>query len=280
MGGVSLTSVAGLFFYPVKSCAGIALSTAAVERRGLRFDRRFLIVDEAGQFLTQRAEPRLALVEVAIDAAPSPGLTLRAPGLVPVRVPLDGLTGAHARLHPKRRVRVWRDEVDAIDCGEASAAWMSDWLGRRASIVYMPDETERAVNPKYARPGDLVGFADGYPLLLVSASSLDDLNARLTQAVTVQRFRPNVVVSGSPAWAEDGWTRISIGEVVLRVAKPCDRCTVTTIDPCTAEKGVEPLRTLATFRARENDVLFGQNCIPDTLGTIAIGDPVVCLAPA
>ena len=269
---MSMPSVAGLFVYPVKSCAGIALHNAAIERRGLRLDRRLLIVDAAGQFVTQRTEPRLALVDVAIDTGAPPGLTLRAPGMAPVRVPLDGQVGA------KRRVRVWRDKVDAVDCGDGVAAWMTEWLGKPTSVVYMPDDVERAVNPKYGRPGDLVGFADGYPLMVVSASSLDDLNERLPQAVGVARFRPNVVVSGVAPWAEDRWERIAIGQVVLRVAKPCERCTVITIDPLTAEGGVEPLRTLATFRTRDNAVLFGQNCIPDTLGSIAVGDPVTVLA--
>jgi uncharacterized protein YcbX len=261
--------VTSLHVYPVKACRGIALRTAVVERRGLRLDRRFLVVDEDGRFLTQRTEPRLALVDVAADLGASREIVLSAPGALPIRMTLaDG---------EPRRVTIWRDEVDAVDCGDAAATWMSRWLARPVRVVCMPDDVERAVDPRYAQPGDIVGFADGYPLLIATTSSLGDLNTRLAEPVGMDRFRPNVVVSGSEPWAEDGWRRIRIGEMVLRIAKPCARCTVTTIDQRTAERGVEPLRTLATFRARDNDVLFGQNCIPESPGTISVGDPVAVL---
>jgi uncharacterized protein YcbX len=271
-------TVTGLFVYPVKSCRGIALSSAPLEPRGLRHDRRLMIVDEGGGFLTQRVEPRLALVETAIEGAPGPALALTAPGMRGLHLPLDRGSAETGSAGARRRVTVWRDEVDAVDCGDEAAAWISEWLGKRASIVRMPDDVERAVNPKYARPGDVVGFADGYPVLLASTASLDDVNGRLADPIGMSRFRPNVVVTGAASWAEDGWTRIRVGAAVLRVVKPCDRCTVTTVDPTTAERGVEPLRTLATFRKKDNDVLFAQNCIPDALGTIAIGDPVDVLA--
>jgi uncharacterized protein YcbX len=270
-------AVAGLFVYPVKSCRGIAVSAWALEPRGLRHDRRLMIVDDEGCFLTQRVEPRLALVETAIHDGHAPALSLSAPGMRLLQIPLsDG--EAEPRAGARRRVKVWRDEVGAVDCGEDAAAWISEWLGKRVSIVRMPDDVERAVSPKHGRPGDIVGFADGYPVLLASASSLDDLNGRLAEPVGMNRFRPNLVVSGAAPWAEDGWTLIRVGAVALRVVKPCDRCTVTTIDPQTAERGVEPLRTLATFRTKDNVVLFAQNCIPDSLGPIAVGDPVEILA--
>jgi uncharacterized protein YcbX len=271
-------AVIGLFVYPVKSCRGIAVSAAPLEPRGLRHDRRLMIVDEGGGFLTQRVEPRLALVETAIEETPGPRLTLTAPGMGGLHVPLERGAAETGSAVARRRVTVWRDEVEAADCGDEAAAWISEWLGRRASIVRMPDDVERAVNPTYARPGDIVGFADGYPVLLASTASLEDVNARLAQPIGMNRFRPNVVVTGAAPWAEDGWTRIRVGAVDLRVVKPCDRCTVTTIDPQTGERGVEPLRTLATFRKKDNDVLFAQNCIPDTWGTIAVGDPVDVLA--
>jgi uncharacterized protein YcbX len=270
MDRLTAQEVASLHVYPVKACRGIALRTAAVERRGLRLDRRFLVVDEDGRFVTQRTEPRLALVDVAADPASSREIVLSAPGAPSIRMTL-------ADREPRRRVTIWRDEVDAADCGEPAATWMSEWLAKPVRVVCMPDDVERAVDPKYARQGDIVGFADGYPLLVATTASLGDLNARLAEPVGMHRFRPNVVVSGSEPWAEDGWRRIRIGDLVLRVVKPCARCTVTTIDPRTAERGVEPLRTLATFRARDNDVLFGQNCIPESPGTISVGDPVVVL---
>jgi uncharacterized protein YcbX len=267
---LNVLAVTSLHVYPVKGGRGIALQTAVVERRGLRLDRRFLVVDEEARFVTQRTAPRLALVDVATDPGASHEIALSAPGAPAIRMTI-------ADRQPRTRVVIWRDEVDAADCGDAAATWMSQWLGRPVRVVCMPDDVERAVDPKYARPGDLVGFADGYPLLLASAASLDDLNARLSEPVAMDRFRPNVVVSGSDPWAEDGWRRIRVGELVLRVVKPCVRCTVTTIDQRTAERGVEPLRTLATFRARDNEVLFGQNCIPESPGRIAVGDTVTVL---
>jgi uncharacterized protein YcbX len=263
-------SVTGLFVYPVKACRGIALKTARVERRGLRHDRRFMIVDDTGRFVTQRTEPRLALVEVAIPSGDGE-IVLSAPGLPALHLDADEAI----RRGGRRRVQVWRDEVDAVDCGEAANAWISEWLGKRMSLVHMPDDVERAVNPKYGAAGDIVSFADGYPVLLASTSSLEDVNARLAEPVPMDRFRPNLVVSGCLPWAEDGWALIRVGEVGFRVVKPCDRCTVTTVDQRTAEPGVEPLRTLASFRKKDNEVLFAQNCIPDTPGAISVGDRVM-----
>jgi uncharacterized protein YcbX len=253
----------------VKSCRGIALDRATVERRGLAHDRRWMIVDSEGAFVTQRTEPRLARVAVALEGD---ALVLSAPHAPPLRLALALMPGTG-----RRRVRVWRDDVDAVDCGPEASAWLSAWLGAPVALVFMPDDAERRANPSYAREGDLVSFADGFPLLVASSSSLDDLNARLAAPLPMDRFRPNVVVHGFPAWAEDSWTRVRLGGVPARVLKPCDRCVITTTDQRTGERGVEPLRTLATFRARENKVYFAQNAVPDALGTIAVGDPVTVL---
>jgi uncharacterized protein YcbX len=261
--------VSDLFVYPVKSCRAIALERAILTLRGLAHDRRWMVVDEKGQFVTQRTQPRLALIDVAMT---HDALVLSAPNMAALDLPLAPQEGA-----PRRRVRVWRDEVDAVDCGGTASKWVSEWLDAPVSLVFMPDATERAVDPKHARPGDIVGFADAFPLLLASSSSLDDLNARLERPVPMNRFRPNLVVSGCPPWAEDSWKRIHIADISIRVAKPCTRCVVTTTDQRTAERGVEPLRTLATFRAHEAHVLFGQNCVPDHPGTLRVGDHVTVL---
>ena len=257
--------VSGLFIYPVKSCRPIAMAESPLDARGLRHDRRWMIVDEAGQFITQRTEPRLARVDVAIGGDT---LTLSAPSIAPLLVPLSPEHGE------SRRVRIWRDDVDAIDCGEAARTWVSDWLGCRASLVFMPDETARPVNPAYARVGDIVSFADGYPLLLASVSSLADLNRHIDPPVPMDRFRPNVVIRGCAPWAEDDWKQIRIGDLPIRVAKPCSRCIITTTDQRTGERGVEPLRALAASRTRGNEVWFAQNCIPEATGTVAVGDAV------
>ena len=264
--------VSALTVYPVKSCRGIALDRCDVEARGLRNDRRWMIVDPQGMFVTQRTEPRLALVEVAVDGGE---LSLRAPGHGEVRVACEPPAGA-----ARRAVTVWRDTVEAIDCGAEAARWVTGWLGTPVALVYMPDDVRRAVNPKYARPDDVVGFADGYPVLVASTSSLDDLSARVGAPVPMDRFRPNVVVTGPPAWAEDLWTSVRVGAVPMRIAKPCSRCVITTTDQQTLARGPEPLRALASFRRVDNDVLFAQNAVPDGAGVIAVGDPVTVLALA
>jgi uncharacterized protein YcbX len=261
--------VRGLFVYPVKSCRGIALERGTVGARGLCHDRRWMVVDDTGQFVTQRTQPRLALVDVAITQE---ALVLSAPQMPALRLPLVPMEGA-----ARRRVRVWRDEVDALDCGGPASRWLSDWLNMASALVFMPDSTQRAVDPKHARDGDIVGFADAFPLLLASESSLEDLNRRLERPVPMDRFRPNVVVGGCPAWAEDSWKRIHIADVPIRVLKPCSRCVITTTDQGTAERGVEPLRTLATFRTENDHVLFAQNCAPDKPGTLRIQDEVTVL---
>ena len=266
-----MPAVEALHVYPVKGCRGIALARAQVEPRGIRHDRRWMFVDEAGGFLTQRTVHELALVDVAIEGE---ALALAAParGMGPLRLPLRPEGGA------RRSVGIWRDTVDAIDGGPEAAAWASALVGVPASLVHMPDDVRRPVKPAYARPDDVVGFADAFPLLLATTASLDDLNARLDRALPMNRFRPNVVVGGCVAWEEDGWTRVRVGALELRVPKACDRCVVTTVDQATGERGVEPLRTMATFRRRDDAVWFAVNAIPDGPGEIAVGDALTVLA--
>jgi uncharacterized protein YcbX len=272
-------SVRALHIYPVKSCRGLALEEAVLEKRGLRHDRRWMVVDEERQFLTQRTDPRLALVGVTIEGEE---LRLAAAGHGEVR-----LVTSHVpqRGTERTRVRVWKDEVEAADGGAEAAAWMTAWLGRPARLVSLPDDSVRTVNPKYANEGDEVAFADGFPLLIVTTASLADLNAKLKEPIPMDRFRPNVVVDGGEAWAEDAWKRIRIGTVSVRVAKPCARCVVTTTDQQTGARGVEPLRTLATFRSSRDSrgEMFGQNAIPDGEGILRVGDTVTIdeeLAPS
>jgi uncharacterized protein YcbX len=260
--------VSALHVYPVKSCRSLALKTAEIGRRGIAHDRRWMIVDDAGTFVTQREASRLSLVDVALDRSE---LLLSADGHGQVRV--SAPTGDA----PRREVRVWTSRVAAVDCGDAAADWLGAFLGAAVRLVTMPDDVERQVDPEYGQPGDIVGFADGFPLLLATTASLADLNARLPQSVPMDRFRPNVVVEGCAPWEEDDWQRVRIGEVAFRVAKPCGRCSIVTTDQRTGERGVEPLRALATFRQQGSKVNFGQNCIPDAGGFIAVGDEVQIL---
>jgi uncharacterized protein len=255
--------VQSLHVYPVKSCAGINVGAARVERRGLMGDRRWMIVDEDGRFVTQREEPRLCLVRTTLD---SDRIVLSYEG--------DAFELPRALSEgPRVSVEVWESRVDAIEHADARA-WISRVAGAPSRLVYMPDDVERPVSPTHAAPGDMVSFADGFPLLLASTGSLAELERRANVPLSMTRFRPNVVVACDTPFAEDGWKRLAIGEATFRAPKGCDRCVVTTVDPTTGARGKEPLRTLATFRKWDDAVWFAVNLVPDTLGRVQVGDEV------
>ncbi len=271
--------LSGLFIYPVKSLGGFSVPSAEVDALGLIGDRRFLVVDETGRFLTQRVLPRMALIQTALS---SEALTLSAAGAGTIAIARHPDTRA-----PLRNVTIWKSEgLLAEDCGDAPAAWLSEFLGARVRLVRIGEKFLRPVLKPAAGPGDCVTFADAVPLLVIGESTLADLNDRLLargeSALPMNRFRPNLVVSGSAAFAEDEWPRFRIGEVTFRAAGPCIRCTITTTDQETAERGKEPLRTLATYRRTAADptaVTFGQNLIHETKrGTLRVGDTVSLLA--
>jgi len=263
------TTLAALYRYPVKSLRGEAFDTLEVTPRGLAFDRRWMVVDPDGRFLTQRQQPRMALIQARVGA--NGRLQLQAPGMPRIEVEPPG---ADRRMP----VRVWDDRLPAAPADVAAGLWLGQILGVPCHLVYLPDDIRRPVDPHYAQPADQVGFADGFPFLLISQASLDDLNARLEHPVPMLRFRPNLVVAGCAAFAEDGWQRIRIGGLSFRVAKPCSRCIIPTIDIETAEKGREPMQTLLSYRRRDNRVYFGQNLIHDGLGTLQVGMPVEVVA--
>jgi uncharacterized protein len=271
-------AVADIWRYPVKSCRGERLSEAVVEPWGLAGDRRWMIVDSAGEQVTARDYPPLVLVTPRLDD--DDGIRLTAPGLPELAVPVPPATD----LVP---VSVWNsDLLAALACDEASE-WLGKIIGEPVRLVYLDDPTRRAPNQAYSQPGDRVSFADGYPLLLTTPESLAALNDWILEGphfaegpLPMTRFRPSVVVAGAPAWAEDGWHRLRIGEVTFRVAKGCDRCVFTTIDPVTAVKGKEPLVTLARHRRWDGKIWFGVNLIPDSPppdAVIALGAPVTIL---
>ena len=257
--------ISGLYHYPIKSCQGIALERAEVDARGIVHDRRLMLVDPSGRFLTQREHPRMALIAARING---PALSVSAPGMDPLA--LDWTADG-----PRREVSIWRDTCQALDLGAAAAEWLSAFLGTACHLVHIADDEVRIVDQAYApRPGDEVGFADGFPFLIIAQESLDDLNARLETPLPMDRFRPNIVVAGCAPYAEDGWEQIRIGAITLSLVKPCARCAITTTDQRTAERGKEPLRTLATYRAVNGKVMFGQNAIHDRNGSLRLGDPV------
>ncbi|MFI7015245.1 MOSC domain-containing protein [Streptomyces sp. NPDC050164] len=260
--------------HPVKAVRGLAPREAVVEPWGLTGDRRWALVDNGGKVLTQRRLPRLALA--AAELLPDGGVRLSAPGMEPLTVPVP-------RPLDTVPVEIFRDKVDAVPAeDEAAHAWCSAYLGIDARLAYMDDPaTRRPVDPEYARPGETVSFADGFPLLLTTTASLDALNALIAQGdhagegpLPMTRFRPSVVVAGTDAWAEDDWSRLTIGDVAFRVAKTCGRCVVTTTDQDTGERGREPLYSLGRHRRFGGKVVFGQNLVPLSRGTIRVGDPV------
>lgn len=267
-------TIAALHIYPIKSCAGTALAAGEVTPRGFRHDRELMVVDAtSGTFLTQREFPRLALVRPALTDGT---VRVEAPGRAALAVPL-------AEAGPGRPVVIWRDTCPAVDQGDELAGWFSDYLGAACRVVRLAPGYRRRVDQTFATdPADEVGFADGFPFLLIAEESLADLNARLAEPLPMNRFRPNIVVRGGGAFWEDRVGTFRVGDVTFRAVKPCARCPITTTDQATAVVGKEPLRTLATFRRGGIHVpgpvrgaaYFGQNLTHAGVGTIRVGDSV------
>ena len=260
--------------YPIKSLAGISLKEARIERRGLEFDRRWMLIDENNKFLTQREFPKMATV--GIEILPD-GLQVSSNG--------DSLKCAFEPPgSAAETVKIWSSRCRAKIYESAVNEWFSDILQTNCKLAVMPEDTQRKVNYFYAvNKDDHVSFADGYPFLLIGENSLADLNSRLPEALPMNRFRPNFVVAGSEGFAEDGWKKIKIGEAIFHVVKPCARCVITTIDQAAGEKnGQEPLKTLAGFRIPKRSIkkkiLFGQNLIAEKAGAVLrVGDKIEVL---
>ena len=264
-------TLTGLFIYPVKGLKGIALASARCTARGLENDRRFMVVDAEGTFISQRSHPKMATVWTGIEGD---ALTLSAPDMEELALPLQPAGG------DATRVQVWSSTCDALAVSREADAWLGDYLGVECRLVYMPEDSKRYSNPRYAGQGKRVAFADGYAYLLTNESSLGDLNTRLAArghpALPMNRFRPNLVVKAGDAFAEDDWRQVRVGSAVLAAAKPCGRCQVTTTDQATGEvRGPEPLATLSTFRdSKEFGVMFGMNLVSVREGDVRLGDSV------
>jgi uncharacterized protein YcbX len=265
----STIRVSEINIYPIKSMKGITLHTAYVERRGIQFDRRWMLVDEAGRFISQREVSRLALLSTLLN---NDTLTVNAPGKQALHLPMT-LAGSE-----RISAQLWDDTILVLPAGKERDRWFSEFLGVGCRLVYMPDDTIRPVASEFALASDIVSLADGFPLLLISESSLDDLNARLADPVPMNRFRPSIVVTGCAAFEEDKWKRIQIGNLVLRVVKPCSRCVTTTVDQATGVQGKEPLATLSQYRKVNGKVYFGQNAIPENNAVVNIGDRLTVIS--
>jgi hypothetical protein len=245
---------------------------APLDDRGFQFDRRWMLVDDDGLFISQREAHRMALIDVSLAQT---GLSLAAPGMEALLLPTS-TRGA------RMQVRIWKDEVEAVAVDRESDEWFSTFLERRCRIVFMPPQSRRIVNRAYMPEERLVGFADAYPLMLIGDGSLAGLNERLTargeSAVPIKRFRPNILIAGTTPHQEDEWKTIRIGEIDIDIVKPCERCAITTVDVNTGEAGPEPLRTLSTYRKQGSKVMFGQNAVHRGPGMINVGDPVTVLS--
>ena len=280
--------LSAIHIYPVKSLHGVRLTKADAEPWGLAGDRRWMLVGKDAKAITQRDHPGLALVRV--EYGPDGSLRFRTARDTspPVAVP-DPAGKAPPDAAPVS-VRIWQDTVRAVRPFGEVHRWFSEYLGEEASLVHLDAPgRRRPLDPEYARPGETVTFADSFPLLLTTTGSLTALNDLITQEalasggqapdpLPMDRFRPNLVIDGTDAWQEDNWRRVRIGEVSFRVGKPCARCTVTTIDQKTAERGLEPLRTLGRHRRSDTGLLFGQYLVPESTGVLRVGDPFTVLA--
>ncbi len=258
-----MIQISALFIYPIKSLGGIPLTSALVTDRGLQHDRRWMLVDEKGQFMTQRQTPAMALLQVSL-----------VPNGLLVRHRQTG-ESLHVPFSPESKqlvqVQVWDDACRAITVSDEADEWFSRHLEQACRLVFMPDDTRRPVDPDYAREQEITSFSDAYPFLIIGQSSLDDLNSRLQDPVPMDRFRPNIVFTGGQPFEEDEFHHFRINAVDFYGVKPCARCSVTTINQLTAEQGKEPLKTLATYRSKNNKVLFGQNLVHRGSGIISTG---------
>lgn len=272
-----MAAISEIHIYPVKGLSGAKVESAQLGKRGLEYDRRWMLIAPDRVFLSQRELPEMVLLQASVEdgALRVRNLKGRQEDLV---LPLED--GAREKI----RAQVWMDWVDVELVGSHADAWFTKALKSPCRLVYMPDTTERQVDLKYAKPGDIAAFSDGYPYLITSESSLADLNERMAGRMQVEmlRFRPNIVVSGTEPWEEDDWKTIQLGNAVFRTPKPCARCSVITINPATGQEGKEPLKTLSTFRTIANKVIFGANACWDnwdTPATIRVGDRLVRVLP-
>ena len=257
--------VSELYIYPIKSLRGIKVPRAFVEEKGFKFDRRWMLVDDTNEFITQRKYPTLALLQIAhVD------------NQFVVSTHDDGYIEIPEEINEGEEitVTVWEKKVEVLIADNSINEWFSDTLNINCKLVYMPQNSRRLIADDIAIKGEAVSFADEYPYLIIGQSSFDELNARLSENITINRFRPNIVFTGAKAHDEDSWKKFTINNIEFFGAKTCGRCVVTTINPETGEKGKEPLATLNKYRLMNNKVMFGMDAIARNIGTIAVGDRI------
>ncbi len=257
-----------IYIYPVKSLAGFCVDSWKVNATGLRYDRQWMIVDEQFRFMTQREEPRMALIQTRLTTQK---LFLSSAEQEEISLPLN------PPQQPECQVTVWQDTILAQRVTSADA-WLSDILKRPCHLVYLPDHSIRSVDPNYAKPNDRVGFADGFPFLVISAASLQNFNQLSGLNLSMSRFRPNLVIDSAEPFAEDLWRRIRINQIEFVLPKPCSRCNIPAINPITAKSEPQVLKKLKQIRQAQQKTYFGQNAIHQSSGTLKIGSAVEILA--
>lgn len=258
---MALLQVSGLSIYPVKSCSGINIATSKVEAFGLTGDRRWMVIDEQGVMLTQRKFSSMCLIKVETS---NNGLVLKHSRKQTLNIEVPSAD-------KQVLVKVWKDQCLSYDAGDEAANWLSEVLDTHCRLVYFPDDGFRQVDLDFAEQGDKTAFSDGFPLLLISQASLDELNSRLVKPVSMNRFRPNIVVEGCEPFAEDSWKKIQVGNIIYRIVKPCSRCVIPSINLETAEREKEPTQTLLAYRKKNNKIFFGQNVIAEGQGEVSVG---------
>ena len=255
-----------IWIYPIKSLGGIKLNSTQVMPKGLKYDRRWMLIDENGTFMTQRTNAQMALFKLKLE---SDQLVISY-HQDSIKLPFN-----HSYDDSPLEVTIWDDQVTANEVSETYSSWFSERLNLKCKLVYFPETNPRPVDPRYKVNDEHVSLADAYPFLIIGQSSLDDLNKRLATPVPMNRFRPNFVFTGGQPYEEDTWRNFTIGTNRYVGVKPCARCVLTTVNQDTAEKGAEPLKTLSTYRRVENKVLFGQNVVALDYGNVTVGDKIL-----
>ncbi len=261
-----MINVTDLYIYPIKSLQGLEVEKCEVLERGFKYDRRWMIIDVENKHVTQRTHPHLSQISISLTEN---SILASHSDHGSIKIPMVLSAGK------EEQVTVWNDEVNALIAEEDINQWISSIVGMPCRLVFMPENHERRVNPERAKNQENVSFADGYPYLIISEASLEDLNSRMESPLPMNRFRPNIVVNGVEPYGEDLWKDMKIGDVSFYGTHPCKRCVFTTIDQDTGHKGVEPLKTLATYRREGSEVIFGLNALASSQGLIKVGDEIV-----
>jgi len=277
---MSKLTVSALYTYPVKGLRGISSSVMDLGLKGPQGDRRWMVINPNNKFITQRQLAHMCLINTSLKDGV---LTLSAPGKQDCVIDPDS-NSENGLGHKAKQVQVWRDSVLGLDCGDKVSAWLSDFLEKECRLVHMPDHSERLVNMpdddlslKHGSENLDYGFADAFPVLIATDASLQDFNSKLNAPISMQRFRPNIVIAGSEPWAEDSWKQLRIGGeqgIEFSLMSACSRCIVPSIDPATGEKQPQIIDALNKYRRHEHKTYFGQNAIYHALGNIKLGDSV------